>query len=122
MQGVQPRAKARQVIAVEMQGPGRTADTDRLMSFPTMGDDIAGLEEYLQIPKADLVGDSSGGASAIRGAIQHAEKVRRMVVTSSRYAKSGCVSRGAAWHEPGRRSNGRKHNADADWQVFKAMA
>ena len=30
------------VIAVEMQGHGRTADTDRPMSFATMGDDIAG--------------------------------------------------------------------------------
>ena len=34
MQGwVQPLAKTRQVIAVEMQGHGRTADTDRPMSF-----------------------------------------------------------------------------------------
>jgi len=41
MQGwVQPLAKTRRVIAVEMQGHGRTADTDRPMNFPTMGDDI----------------------------------------------------------------------------------
>src|SRR5438552_6161296 len=43
MQGwVQPLAKTWQVIAVEMQGHGRTSDTDRPMSFTTMGDDIAG--------------------------------------------------------------------------------
>jgi pimeloyl-ACP methyl ester carboxylesterase len=37
MQGwVQPRAKTRQVIAVEMQGHGRTADTDRPMTFVTI--------------------------------------------------------------------------------------
>src|SRR6266404_4045734 len=42
MQGwVQPLAKTRKAIAVEMQGHGRTADTDRPMSFATMGDDIA---------------------------------------------------------------------------------
>jgi pimeloyl-ACP methyl ester carboxylesterase len=90
MQGwVQPLAKTRQVIAVEMQGHGHTPDTDRPMSFATMGDDIAGLLHHLNIPNADLVGHSFGGASAIRAAIQHPEKVRRLVVISSPYAKSG---------------------------------
>jgi hypothetical protein len=49
-----------------MQGHGRTADTDRPMSFATMGDDIAALLNDLEIPRADLVGHSFGGASAIR--------------------------------------------------------
>jgi pimeloyl-ACP methyl ester carboxylesterase len=82
-------AKTRQVIAVEMQGHGRTADTGRPMSFPTMGDDIAVLLDYLKISKADLVGHSFGGASAIRAAIQDPKKVRRLVVISSPYARSG---------------------------------
>jgi pimeloyl-ACP methyl ester carboxylesterase len=90
MQGwVQPLAKTRRVIAVEMQGHGRTADTDRPMSFTTLGDDIAVLLDHLEIPKADLVGHSFGGATAIRAAIQHREKVRRLVVISSPYARSG---------------------------------
>ena len=90
MQGwVQPLANTRQVIAVEMQGHGHTADTDRPMSFSTMGNDIAALLDHLKIPKADLVGHSFGGASAIRAAIQHPQKVRRLVVISSPYAKSG---------------------------------
>jgi pimeloyl-ACP methyl ester carboxylesterase len=70
MQGwVELLAKTRQVIAVEMQGHGRTPDTDRPMTFVTMGDDIAALLDYLKIPTADLVGHSFGGASAIRTAI-----------------------------------------------------
>ena len=90
MQGwVQPLAKTWRVIAVEMQGHGRTADTDRPMSFTTMGDDIAGLLANLKIPKADLVGHSFGGATAIRAAIQHPNMVRRLVVVSSPYARSG---------------------------------
>ena len=90
MQGwVQPLAKTRQVIAVEMQGHGRTADTNRPMSFVTMGDDITALLDYLKIPKADLVGHSFGGASAIRAAIWHPDKARRPVVISSPYARSG---------------------------------
>jgi len=45
--------------------------------------------DHLKIPKADLIGHSFGGASAIRAAIQHPEKVRRLVVISSPYARSG---------------------------------
>ncbi len=90
MQGwVQPLAKTRRVIAVEMQGHGRTADTDRPMSFATMGDDIAALLNHLEIPKADLAGHSFGGATAIRAAIQHPDQVRRLVVISSPFARSG---------------------------------
>jgi len=61
---VRPLAKTRRVIAVEMQGHGRTADTDRPMSFPTMGDDIAALLDHLNIPKADLVGVGQGGKTS----------------------------------------------------------
>jgi pimeloyl-ACP methyl ester carboxylesterase len=90
MQGwVQPLAMTRRVIAAEMQGHGHTADTERPLSFATMGDDIAILLDHLQIPNADLVGHSFGGAVAIRAAIQHPNKVRRLVVVSSPYARSG---------------------------------
>jgi pimeloyl-ACP methyl ester carboxylesterase len=86
---IPPLAKTRQVIAVEMQGHGRTADTDRPMTWETLGDDIAALLDHLKIAKADVAGHSFGGASAIRVAIQHPDKVRRLVVISSPYAKSG---------------------------------
>src|SRR5262245_35284611 len=62
---VQALAKTRQVIAVEMQGHGRTADTERPMNWTQMGDDIAALLDSLKIPKADVVGHSFGGAIAI---------------------------------------------------------
>ena len=90
MQGwVQALAQTRQVIALEMQGHGRTADSERPMTFATMGDDIGAVLNYLKIPKADLAGHSFGGASALRAAIQHPEKVRRLAVISSPYARSG---------------------------------
>ena len=84
---VQPLAKTRRVVAVEMQGHGRTPDTDRPMSFATMGDDIAVLLNHLKIPNADLIGHSFGGAIAIRAAIQYPNKVRRLVVISSPHAR-----------------------------------
>ncbi|HEV8636615.1 MAG TPA: alpha/beta fold hydrolase, partial [Chloroflexota bacterium] len=89
MQGwVRPLARTRRVVAVEMQGHGRTADTDRPMSFATLGDDVAALLDHLGIPRADVAGHSFGGACAIRAAIQHADKVRRLVVISSPHARS----------------------------------
>jgi pimeloyl-ACP methyl ester carboxylesterase len=86
---IEPMASTRQVIAMEMQGHGRTADTDRPMNFHTMGDDVAALLDQLNIASADLVGHSFGGASAIRAAIQHPHKVQRLVVISSPAARSG---------------------------------
>jgi pimeloyl-ACP methyl ester carboxylesterase len=71
---VQPLAKTRRVIAVEMQGHGRTADTDRPRSFATMGDDIAALLDHLKIPKADLVGIRS--AAPLRSARRSSIRTR----------------------------------------------
>ncbi len=82
-------AKIHKVIAVELQGHGRTADTDRPLSFETMGDDIAALLNQLTMSQADIVGLSLGAAVGLRTAIQHPEKVRRLVVISSPYAKRG---------------------------------
>src|SRR5260221_1182366 len=86
---LEPFAKTHKVIAVELQGHGRTADTDRPLSFETMGDDIAALLNHLNISTADIVGLSLGAAVGLRAAIQHPEKVRRLVVISRPYAKSG---------------------------------
>ena len=86
---VEPLARTHQVIAVELQGHGRTADTDRPLWFETMADDIAALLNQLNISMADIVGLSLGAAVGLRTAIQHPEKVRRLVVISSPYAKTG---------------------------------
>src|SRR5215469_18478191 len=57
--------RSRQLIAVELQGHGRTADIDRPMSFEQHADDIAALLEYLEIRKADFFGESFGGTVAV---------------------------------------------------------
>jgi pimeloyl-ACP methyl ester carboxylesterase len=89
---LEPFAKTHKVIAVELQGHGRTADTDRPLSLETMGDDIAALLDHLNISAADIVGLSLGAAVGLRTAIQHPEKVRRLVVISSPYARTGWYS------------------------------
>jgi len=70
-------SKTRKVIAVEMQGHGRTADIQRDFSYENLADDVAALVDHLKIPSADLIGYSMGGCVAIQCAIRHPEKVRR---------------------------------------------
>ena len=44
-------SKTRKVIAVEMQGHGRTADIKRDFNSENLADDVAALLDYLKIPK-----------------------------------------------------------------------
>lgn len=82
-------AAGRQVIAVDLQAHGRTADIDRPMSFEAMADDIAALISYLGFEKADVMGYSLGGTVAMQTAIRHPEVVRKLVAVSSPHKKSG---------------------------------
>jgi pimeloyl-ACP methyl ester carboxylesterase len=72
-------ASARQVIAIELQGHGHTADIDRPLSHPQLAADAAALLDALGIETADLVGYSLGGAVALELAMQHPGRVRRVV-------------------------------------------
>ena len=84
-------AKTHKVIAVEMQGHGRTADIDRDMTYENLSDDVAALLDYLKIPSADVVGYSLGGVVAIDTAIRHPEKVRKVVSISAWIRSNGWV-------------------------------
>ena len=76
-------AKGRQVIAVDLQGHGRTADIDRPLSPELMADDIAALIKHLKLEHPDLMGFSLGGGVALLTAIKHPELVGRLVVVST---------------------------------------
>src|SRR5438034_8570654 len=54
-------AETRQVIAVELEGHGRTADLDRPLRYEQMAADGAGLIGQLGIEQADIVGFSLVG-------------------------------------------------------------
>jgi pimeloyl-ACP methyl ester carboxylesterase len=82
-------AETRQVIAVELQGHGRTADIDRPLSYDLMADDVAALLRHLVIEKADVFGYSMGGGVALQVAIRHPEVVRKLVVASASYTSDG---------------------------------
>lgn len=83
-------AKGRQVIAVDLQGHGRTADIDRPISPQLMADDIAALIKHLKLGRPDLMGYSLGGGVAMFTAIRHPEHVGKLVLVST-YIKRTAV-------------------------------
>jgi pimeloyl-ACP methyl ester carboxylesterase len=76
-------AEHHQVIAVDLQGHGRTADIDRPIDIRLMADDIAALIDHLGLDKPDVVGYSLGGGVAFFTAVNYPEKVSRLVMASA---------------------------------------
>src|SRR5207248_2085337 len=76
-------AERHRVIAVDLQGHGRTADIDRPIDVRLMADDIAALIDHLALASPDVVGYSLGGGVALQTAAQYPTKVRRLVVVSA---------------------------------------
>ncbi|WP_203935707.1 alpha/beta fold hydrolase [Planosporangium mesophilum] len=75
-------AEHHQVITVDLQGHGRTADIDRPIDLWFMADDIAALIDHLGLDKPDVVGYSLGGGVALRIAARYPAKVGRLVAAS----------------------------------------
>ncbi len=76
-------AENRQVIAVELQGHGHTADIHRPLSFEQFADDVAALIKHLELETADILGYSLGGGAALQTAIRHPDVVRKLVLVSA---------------------------------------
>jgi pimeloyl-ACP methyl ester carboxylesterase len=82
-------AEGRQVIGVDLQAHGRTADIDRPMTFEAIADDVAALIEHLGLTEADVMGYSLGGGVALQTAIRHPDVVRRLVLVSTPFKREG---------------------------------
>lgn len=82
-------AQNHQVIAVDLQGHGRTADIDRPLSVVFMADDIAALINHLKLQRPDVMGYSLGGGVALLTAIRHPEVVGKLVVVSTPFRRNG---------------------------------
>lgn len=76
-------AARHRVIALELQGHGRTADIDRPMSFPHLASDVIGLLDHMGLEQADVFGFSLGGLTTYQLLIDHPTRVRRAVIASA---------------------------------------
>src|SRR5438094_514759 len=82
-------AETRQVIAVEQQAHGRTADIDRPLTIEQMAEDTAALLSHIGIEQADIFGYSMGAGIALHMAIKHANLVRKLVLAAVTYNNDG---------------------------------
>src|SRR3954463_1183822 len=64
-------ATRHQVIGVELQGHGRTADIDREITPAALAGDVVALLDHLDIDAASVFGHSMGAAVAIELAVHH---------------------------------------------------
>src|SRR5437762_13035917 len=69
-------AEHHQVVLVDLQGHGRTADIDRPIDIRLMADDIAALIDHLHLDRPDVVGYSLAAEQALQTAVRHPHKVR----------------------------------------------
>lgn len=82
-------AKTRQVIGVEQQAHGHTADIDRPLSIEQMADDTAALLRHLGIARADVFGYSMGAAVGLQFTMRYPDLVRKLVFMSGTYSLEG---------------------------------
>jgi pimeloyl-ACP methyl ester carboxylesterase len=73
-------SRERQVISLDLQGHGRTADIpERPLSIEQFSEDVVALLRHLDIERADFFGESYGAAVATMIAVRHPKLVRRIV-------------------------------------------
>ncbi len=82
-------AAGRRVVAPELQGHGHTADIEREMSLPDFASDVVALLDELGIDRADFLGFSLGGLTALEVAVRHPERVGRLVLAATQYTQDG---------------------------------
>ena len=89
-------AADRRVIACDVRGHGQTSLGNPDGTLAQLGGDLVALMDVLDLERADLCGFSLGGTIVMRAAIDHPERVRRLlpVATSSRVGRTA-----APWYE-----------------------
>jgi pimeloyl-ACP methyl ester carboxylesterase len=82
-------SRTNKVIAVELQGHGHTAFTNRPISYDSLADDVDKTMRFLKIDSADIVGYSFGGTIAYDLAIKYPKRVKKLIIISSVYKYYG---------------------------------
>lgn len=75
------------VITFDNRGSGRSDKPDRPYTTEQMADDVAGLLDFLEIPKAHFAGKSMGGMIAQWLGIKYPERTDRLIMGCSSAAR-----------------------------------
>jgi pimeloyl-ACP methyl ester carboxylesterase len=82
-------ARKHHVIALDLEGHGRSGDADRPLRYETMADNVAALLRELGVSQADIIGYSLGGGAALQTTFRHPDLIRKLVVISSPFRRDG---------------------------------
>jgi pimeloyl-ACP methyl ester carboxylesterase len=77
------------VIGVDFQAHGRTADIDRDLTYANLASDVVGLLDHLGIERAQVIGHSMGGGTALEMAVNHPERLLSVVPISASVRPEG---------------------------------
>lgn len=81
-----------QVIAVDSRGHGRSTVTETPIGYSLMASDVLALMDYLEIDAANLVGWSDGGIIGLDIAINHPDRLIKLIAYGANYIPSGVRS------------------------------
>ncbi|MGH9212407.1 MAG: alpha/beta fold hydrolase [Acidimicrobiales bacterium] len=82
-------AERHRVVAIELQGHGRTTDSDRPLSLERLADDVAEVLTQASVERADVLGFSLGGLVSVELARRHPQRLRRLVLASVHTSPQG---------------------------------
>jgi pimeloyl-ACP methyl ester carboxylesterase len=82
-------AKRYRVITVDSRGHGRSTRNEASYSYQLMADDVLALLDWLEIPRASIVGWSDGGIIGLDIAMRHPERLEKLFVFGANYSVSG---------------------------------
>jgi len=86
---VRALAPGHKVIVMDSRGHGRSTRDSRPFGYDLMADDVVGLLDVLQVPKADIVGWSDGAILGLDLAIRHPSRVGRIFAFAANTRTSG---------------------------------
>jgi pimeloyl-ACP methyl ester carboxylesterase len=79
------------VIALDSRGHGRSTMSEQQIGYSLMASDVLAMMDYLGIEAANLVGWSDGGIIGLDIAINHPERLIKLVAYGANYNPSGVL-------------------------------
>jgi pimeloyl-ACP methyl ester carboxylesterase len=87
------RFRARhEVIVMDTRGHGRSTRSSAPLSYALLTSDVIGLLDTLHVPRTSVVGWSDGGIVGLMLAINHPQRIDRLVTFGANFDHSGFVT------------------------------
>jgi pimeloyl-ACP methyl ester carboxylesterase len=80
------------VIALDSRGQGRSTTSEQPISIALMASDVIALMDYLDVPRAHILGLSDGGNIGLHLAIHHPDRLLTVIAYGANYLPSGVRS------------------------------